>query len=875
MAPFVDCIELLAMMVQSRSFACQHILGTFFEIFPIEFVHNPNPKRVLRYFLFRPTLLDPGYRNETLGSNLKIGFVVVVDFVVCFEKFVEMQEKLVVEIEEKLALPPEEVLDLLSLVDLLYLPSVLSTFRTPDSWVWSLNPAVGFTVASVRKFALNKLPTRVNLDRKGIDVDSTLCPICGDDVETIHRLFFTCEMARVLWANLACWWDLDVPFCSSFSDWICWLDSSHLSAKGKLFLDGVGGTVLWTIWNYRNRLIFSVDPPKKASLWDFIVLQSFLWISSRNPKFSFSCVSEENDSAFCGSFSDGVEEIYGYLGLDIQTKPKRCLMINFLKKIYNGLPRDEFVEKDVSADKDVTDKDNIGDKFPIHDPTVKWKLMRPVLVNNPRRLLAKCCRDAKDRKCPFRLWASWMQNERSFQIKKLNDEHSCSRTYEYGTLITTRRGKMKALEQYETCLEDHYGKLWSYAAEILNSNPGSTCKMSVDSMPDGKNYFSSVENRINWGIIEAAKQVMPMAEHRQCARHIYANFRKKYTGVLYRNLFWQAAKATYPQCLDGEKVIKFLYAVRNGDFLSQRMREKHEKWNDGICPNIKKKLEIVPNVMITVIALYLEVIASGQTSFEVRNGYEGFKAAIIPPNKGPEIMCLGHNQRSCPTKTEGTTSVEAVTGTGEDVTESVGLLCASGGAMGRGGKVSARGGKVSARGGKVSARGGKVSATPSTPDSARLLVSSSMNGLRTVNGKVVSSRGRGDGSKSRMYPHGIRPIGFGVSWDPIDGQTMLGDSMGIPRPAWPEGITPQDCIIEAATQSEIAISQSPPVESQEQEAPMQEQPVQEQPLQEQPVQRRPVQQPVQRKSERIAQILFNKPPTPGPGLDPDDAISIE
>ncbi|GKG42906.1 hypothetical protein Tco_0479590, partial [Tanacetum coccineum] len=59
-----------------------------------------------------------------------------------------------------------------------------------------------------------------------------------------------------------------------------------------------------------------------------------------------------------------------------------------------------------------------------------------------------------------------------------------------------------------------------------------------------------------------------------------------------------------------------------------------------------------------------------------------------------------------------------------------------------------------------------------------------------------------------------------------------------------------------------------------QEQPVQEQPVQEQPLQEQPVQRRLVQQPVQRKSERIAQILFTKPPKPGPGLDPDDAISI-
>ncbi|GKB79428.1 hypothetical protein Tco_0946323 [Tanacetum coccineum] len=37
-----------------------------------------------------------------------------------------------------------------------------------------------------------------------------------------------------------------------------------------------------------------------------------------------------------------------------------------------------------------------------------------------------------------------------------------------------------------SCLEDHYGMLWAYASEILSSNPGSTCKMSVDSMPDRK-----------------------------------------------------------------------------------------------------------------------------------------------------------------------------------------------------------------------------------------------------------------------------------------------------------------------------------------------------------------------------------------------------
>nr|GFA41164.1 hypothetical protein [Tanacetum cinerariifolium] len=38
---------------------------------------------------------------------------------------------------------------------------------------------------------------------------------------------------------------------------------------------------------------------------------------------------------------------------------KKIIDANFLSRIYNGLPRDEYVEKDVSAEKDVTDEDNL------------------------------------------------------------------------------------------------------------------------------------------------------------------------------------------------------------------------------------------------------------------------------------------------------------------------------------------------------------------------------------------------------------------------------------------------------------------------------------------------------------------------------------
>ena len=46
--------------------------------------------------------------------------------------------------------------------------------------------------------------------------------------------------------------------------------------------------------------------------------------------------------------------------------------------------------------------------------------------------------------------------------------------------------------------------------------------------------------------MEAVKDVLPNAEHRQCARHIYENFRKSFSGVDFRNMFWRAAKASHP-----------------------------------------------------------------------------------------------------------------------------------------------------------------------------------------------------------------------------------------------------------------------------------------------------------------------------------------
>ncbi|GJT58389.1 RNA-directed DNA polymerase, eukaryota, reverse transcriptase zinc-binding domain protein [Tanacetum coccineum] len=189
-----------------------------------------------------------------------------------------------------------------------------------DVWQWSLNGLSGFSVASVRHLVdswlldtcndatrwnrllpikvnvlkLNKLPSRVNLDRRGIDVISINCPSCQGDLETVNHTFFNCGLAKELWSLLAKWWDLDIPMCGNIAEWHAWLGDLHVSSKVRLAIEGVGGTLLWSIWNFRNNLIFSSTPPKKSMIWDSVVSQSFLWISSRNPKCKISWIEQIN-----------------------------------------------------------------------------------------------------------------------------------------------------------------------------------------------------------------------------------------------------------------------------------------------------------------------------------------------------------------------------------------------------------------------------------------------------------------------------------------------------------------------------------------------------------------------------------------------------
>ena len=65
-----------------------------------------------------------------------------------------------------------------------------------------------YYLRSMERVANESLPTRVNLDRRGIDLHLVRCPVCDDDLETENHIFVHCVIAKQMWAEILKWWNL-------------------------------------------------------------------------------------------------------------------------------------------------------------------------------------------------------------------------------------------------------------------------------------------------------------------------------------------------------------------------------------------------------------------------------------------------------------------------------------------------------------------------------------------------------------------------------------------------------------------------------------------------------------------------------------------
>ncbi|GKA12566.1 hypothetical protein Tco_0692112, partial [Tanacetum coccineum] len=99
---------------------------------------------------------------------------------------------------------------------------------------------------------------------------------------------WVCPLAAAVWTRTFNWLDLSPTVISNLLGLYSWIDGLHMSSSRKDILEVVCGVTLWSLWSFRNEVIFGSVQPIRSMLFDKIVDFSFRWFSSRSKSSSNS-----------------------------------------------------------------------------------------------------------------------------------------------------------------------------------------------------------------------------------------------------------------------------------------------------------------------------------------------------------------------------------------------------------------------------------------------------------------------------------------------------------------------------------------------------------------------------------------------------------
>jgi hypothetical protein len=117
------------------------------------------------------------------------------------------------------------------------------------------------------RLAKNILPTRVNIQKKGITLD-LLFPLCHREDESSHHLFMKCKLFKL--SMFASHIGSHIPLDTDLNDWILKWSTCQDSFGVQLFC-----ALLWKFWAGRNAIVLNgvhLDPTRLAmNVVNFII----------------------------------------------------------------------------------------------------------------------------------------------------------------------------------------------------------------------------------------------------------------------------------------------------------------------------------------------------------------------------------------------------------------------------------------------------------------------------------------------------------------------------------------------------------------------------------------------------------------------------
>ncbi|GKV38790.1 hypothetical protein SLEP1_g46663 [Rubroshorea leprosula] len=132
----------------------------------------------------------------------------------------------------------------------------------------------------------NRIPTKENLLKRGMieETTGTKCTLCGEKIETASHILFSCPVSWKVWCLCYDWWGIKTA--SQEDGWNHLRQHVGLISRGrkKQAWSTIWFFTVWSIWLWRNALIFKGETQRIEQVIEHIKVHSFSWIKARlNP----------------------------------------------------------------------------------------------------------------------------------------------------------------------------------------------------------------------------------------------------------------------------------------------------------------------------------------------------------------------------------------------------------------------------------------------------------------------------------------------------------------------------------------------------------------------------------------------------------------
>ncbi|KAJ0550752.1 putative reverse transcriptase zinc-binding domain-containing protein [Helianthus annuus] len=201
------------------------------------------------------------------------------------------------------------------LQDVQFLLSNVSLTGSKDKWFWGDEAKESFSVASVKlllredsevrrdhfmrweswvpnkvnifvwRAEMDRIPTKVALIRRRINVQDGSCSLCDNGEEDVMHLFTGCGFAFGVWDSVGRWCNISPILAFDFKDLLGIHDQVSGCKWAKKVIRGVVMITCWVLWKTWNAKVFQGTCPKVVEAVALVKSWSFLWLKNRS-KFS-------------------------------------------------------------------------------------------------------------------------------------------------------------------------------------------------------------------------------------------------------------------------------------------------------------------------------------------------------------------------------------------------------------------------------------------------------------------------------------------------------------------------------------------------------------------------------------------------------------